>query len=141
MPQVKVGDAKSLVGSAKVGSGRADYTTDVISNVNVTVQEERLAAVMKSSIIAITTSEYNSDWFATGDYIKVRGGVFSNASGTLYIEQSDDGSTLIVQTTKAYTGASYSGGFIEDVVMPYVRVRFVPTGAATTFRIRARLSS
>ncbi len=123
---------------------RGDYTTDVITNVDVTVQRDRLAAVIESSIEAIlagVSNAYNSGWLETGDFTRIRGGIYSDKNCTIYIEQSDDGTTLIVQTSQTYTGKDYDGGFIEDIVMPYVRLRVVAATDTTTFRVWNRLSN
>lgn len=73
------------------------------------------------------------------DYVV--GMVFSDQAGTLYIEQSMDGTNWDISTSYVVV-ASDGKGFKEDVFAPYVRVRFVngatPQGA---FRMTARFSS
>jgi hypothetical protein len=114
---------------------RADYTMDVITNVDVTVQTERLARITKTSTDNIApgeSGEYDSDWFETGDYNKLVGHVFADQPLTVYLDQSDDGETLRVQTTKTYLASLYDGGFSIEVVAPYFRVRVRNTGNSTT---------
>jgi len=151
MPEVKVGTAKTLTGS-KLGHGRADYTTDVISNVDVTVQSERMAAAIfantNSAIdteptLPTPTDVYDSDWQEAGSYTVVRGFIHSDSGGTIYLEQSSDSSTTKttrVQTTQVYVANAVNGGFTEEIVAKYIRLRFVPSGNTTLFVAWARLS-
>lgn len=123
---------------------RADYTQDIITNVDVTVQAERLAAVIRSSIeniLAGATDAYNSGWLATGDFNKFIGTLFCDRNCTIYLEQSIDGETLDAQTTQAYTGEAYDGTFSLELTSPYVRLRIVAAINTTTFRVWNRLSS
>jgi len=153
MTDVKAGSPKSLAGSSKLGHGRADYTTDVISNVDVTVQSERLSTVIFANVNSVTDAEptlptptvvYASDWQEAGNYTMIRGHIHSDSSGTIYLEQSSDSSatkTAYIETTQAYIANSEAGGFTEDIAAKYVRLRFVPTGNTTLFVAWARLSA
>lgn len=123
---------------------RADYTQDIITNVDVTVQAERLEAVIKSStenISAGLANAYDSDWLATGDYNKFIGILFCDKDCTIYLEQSINGEDLDAQITQAYTGGDYDGNFSLELTAPYVRLRVVAAVTTTTFRIWSRLSS
>ena len=125
---------------------RADYTTDVITNVDVTVQAERLEAIIKSSTENITpgeSGEYDSDWFETGDYNKIIGLAFADQNLTVYLEQSDDGENLRVQNTLASLASTFSAGFSVEIIASYFRIRVRNTGSATTttFTVWARLST
>lgn len=141
---VKLEREWSVPAADRKTTDRPDYTSEQSNvNVSVDVQTDRIEAIIiaNSTDNVNSTDGYEGSWSPTGEFIKTRGAVFSNESGTIFIEQSTDGSTLVVQTTQAYTGASYAGGFVEDIVLPYVRVRFMPTaGTTTTFIIWARLS-
>jgi len=136
-----------------LGNGRADYTTDIISNVNVTVQADRLSTIIFSNVnstvdtdpvLPTTADDYDSGWQATGDYTMIRGHMYSNQAGTIYMEQSSmtaDTKTAQVQTTQAYLAAGVNGGFTEDIVATYIRIRFIPTVNPTIFVSWARLSN
>jgi len=71
----------------------------------------------------------------------VTGLVFANPGGTLYIEQSADGSNWDLSesvTVVANTGQ----GFSKSVFAPFVRLRYVNGGAdQTVFRISGKFSS
>ena len=122
---------------------RADYTMEQSNiNVDVDVQAERVEGITfaNSTDPIASGEEYDSDWQVAGEFVYIRGNVFSSATGTIYIEQSNDGIILAVQSTQSYTGGAYNGGFVENIVAPQIRVRFVPAAAAATFRVWARLS-
>lgn len=81
----------------------------------------------------LTMNASREDW--------VVGMVFADQTGTIFIEQSMDGTNWDLSTN--YTIAANDGkGFKEDVFAPYVRIRYVndatPQGA---FRLTARFSS
>jgi hypothetical protein len=72
---------------------------------------------------------------------RVKGMVFSDQNGTIYIEQSaDGGANWDVSTSYAITGGDGSG-FSEELVGPVFRVRFVPAVDTTEFRISVNTSS
>ena len=144
MPQVKTETSKSLAGSSRLGHGRADYTQDVVSNVNVSVQTERLAAVIKSSNVVPAAAGYDSDWLGTGDFNKLVGTMFADQNCTIYIEQSVDGETIHSQQTQAYTASSTTPAqstWSYEITAPYVRLRVVPAATPTVFTVWTRLSN
>lgn len=67
----------------------------------------------------------------------VQGTVFADQGGSLYIEQSPDGTNWDVSAE--YTIAASDGkGFSENLVAPFWRIRFVNGSTPqTTFRITA----
>lgn len=69
------------------------------------------------------------------------GSVFADQAGTLYIEQSADGTNWDVSTSYAIV-ASTGRGFQEVILLPIIRVRYT-NGATpqTTFRLYARMSA
>jgi len=122
---------------------RADYTTEIVTNVDVTVQTARLAAVTRSSSDVIQSginNAYNTDWIATGVFNKFIGTLFCNRNCTIYLEQSIDGENEDAQTTQAYTGGAYDGMFSLELTAPYVRLRVVAAVNTTVFRVWSRLS-
>lgn len=72
---------------------------------------------------------------------RITGSVFADQAGTLYIEQSFDGSHWDVSTSISVT-ANDGNGFSEELVAPQVRVRYVNGGSAQgAFRLFSRYSS
>lgn len=72
----------------------------------------------------------------------ITGTVFADQAGTLYIEQSFDGTNFDVSAS--YSIAANTGeGFSEPVLAPSARIRFVNGGTAQTahFRLFGRASS
>ncbi len=87
---------------------------------------------------------YTGSWLDLGSsgYSYILALVYSDQSGTLYIEQSHDGSTVIRQDSLSYTGGDTSGNLMKVQVMArYVRLRYV-NGATdqTTFVLTRRFS-
>ena len=84
-------------------------------------------------------AEYVSNWFDTNSYAKIleyiTGTVFADVDGTLYIEQSWNGSDVDYSDTVSYTGNSHQKFKVERVAR-YFRLRYV-NGASdqTTFRL------
>lgn len=149
---IKVTELDDVATEDRVTSDRPDYTSDV-TDVSVTIQAQRLAAVTFADVDTVNnaddenptpSSAYNSGWQSAGSYTKIRGHIWANQAGTIYIEQtneiSSDSPLARVQSTQSYSASSESGGFTEEIVAPYVRIRFVPTTAPTQFVAWARLS-
>lgn len=85
---------------------------------------------------------YTSDTMIASAADRITGGVFSDQSGTLFIEQSlDNGVNFDLSKSIAVTGGTGTF-FSEEVVVPQVRLRFV-NGATpqTVFRIKALFQS
>lgn len=142
----RVLDSEPIPEDERVYTDRADYTQDVITNVDVTVQAERRALVTRTSTDNIApgeSNEYNSDWFETGDYNKLIGHVFANQNLTIYLDQSDDGENLRVQTERTYLTNTFDGGFSIEIIAPYFRIRIRNTGGSktSTFVVWSRLST
>jgi hypothetical protein len=73
---------------------------------------------------------------------RIAGMVFADQSGILFIEQSADGTNWDVSTSYNIS-ASDGKGFSEEVLAPYVRVRFQNNSGSnqTAFRLSARATS
>lgn len=79
---------------------------------------------------------YTSGWLNTDYYGSISGAVFSDQAGTVYIEQSGD--QVNADISASYTTTANEGqGFVEQLLLPYVRLRFTNTSASnqTTFRL------
>lgn len=81
---------------------------------------------------------YTSGTIRTEDVNHVRGKVFSDQTGTLALQQSDDGTTWDTLTTLTIT-ASTAQKFDEICYTNFMRLVFTNTGASTqtTFRLSA----
>jgi len=77
--------------------------------------------------------------FATGGYRSIVGSAYSDQSGTLLVEQSQDGTNWDVQSTVTVTGGSPSAGFEITIVSTYGRLAYTNGATAqTVFRLYAR---
>ena len=85
---------------------------------------------------------YTGAPFSVEDYGVIVGSVYSNRTGTLYIDQMNDGINYDAISTYAYVGGNYDG-FVVPVVGTLARVRFTNlAGAAqTSFRLLVRARS
>lgn len=71
----------------------------------------------------------------------ITGTIFADQTGTLYIEQSNDGTNWDLSTSVA-VAASTGKGFKEELYAPHVRLRYVNGATAQgAFRVYARFSS
>jgi hypothetical protein len=82
-----------------------------------------------------------SDDISPGAADHITGSVYSDQAGDIYIEQSADGTNFDISSTYAIT-ADDGKGFKEEVLLPYIRVRYV-NGATdqTAFRLYVKTSS
>lgn len=79
---------------------------------------------------------YTSAWVNTDYYGSISGAAFSDQAGTVYIEQSGD--QIHADISASYTTTANSGeGFVEQLLLPFVRLRFTNTSATnqTVFRL------
>lgn len=87
-----------------------------------------------------TTLAKNAEWTSQTAlrerHDTVEGSVYSEAEGTLYIEQSLDGSNWDVSTEHTIAGEE-GKGFIEQLVDPYWRLRFKAKEETKELRIGA----
>ncbi len=80
--------------------------------------------------------------FALAAYRSIIGSAYSDQSGTLLVEQSQDGSNWDAQSTVTVTGGSPSAAFEVRVVAPFGRLSYTNGGTAqTAFRLYARGSA
>ncbi len=85
---------------------------------------------------------YESPSVVTDRVDRVTGMIFSDKVGTLYIEQSSDNTNWDVSTSYSVT-ASDGKGFSEEILGPFLRIRFANTSGSnqTAFRLAARGAS
>jgi len=107
------------------------------------------------------TSTFTSDSLRSETHDYITGSVFSSSAGNFYLEQSPDGTNWDPTASGAvlnFTANNTSGGtlhaaiavsaniskpFVEQLVLPYWRIRFVRssgTGTPTSFQITTRTS-
>lgn len=85
------------------------------------------------------SASYTSDGEDATSYDRITGTVFADQAGTLYIEQSPDG-TNWDDSTSVSVSASAGQSFSVELVSYYVRIRYVNGGTAQgTFRLSAYL--
>jgi hypothetical protein len=102
---------------------------------------------------------FTSDYLRTDTHDYITGSVFSSSAGSFYLEQSPDGINWDPTTSGAvlnYTAnlggtanaaiaitANVSKGFVEQIILPFWRIRFAKTsasGAPASFQITTRTS-
>lgn len=72
---------------------------------------------------------------------RITGSVFADQAGTIFIEQSGDQTNWDISTSYAIS-ANNGSGIEEDVLLPWVRIRYVNGSTdQTIFRIFTRLTS
>lgn len=96
---------------------------------------------MKALILTLTSTNLTSDVELTDTADTVTGSIFADQPGTLHVEQSGDGTNFDIDDAVAVT-ANTGAKINVTILLPYVRLRWVATGAqATVFRVFARLAS
>lgn len=100
-----------------------------------------MARVDSTSTPLTAGSTYTSGNLLVGLADKVVGSVFADQAGTIFIEQSADGTNWDISTN--YPVAAADGkGFSEDILLPQVRVRYVNGGTNQgSFRLWVRTTS
>jgi hypothetical protein len=87
------------------------------------------------------SAEYSTGTLQAGLADRITGSVFADQSGTIFIEQSGDGTSWDISTDYAIL-ASDGKGFSEELVLPYVRVRYVNGATSqTVFRLFVRMTA
>lgn len=72
---------------------------------------------------------------------RITGAVFADQIGTIFLEQSGDEINWDVSTSYAVP-ASDGKGFSEEILLPFVRIRYVNGGTPQTiFRLFIRITS
>jgi hypothetical protein len=96
---------------------------------------------LTSSAPLAANGTYTSRTLLSDRADKISGSVFADQAGTIYIEQSADGTNWDISTNYSVT-ASTGKGFSEDLLLPYIRIRYVNGGTNQgAFRITARYTS
>lgn len=84
---------------------------------------------------------YTTGTLVTDRADQITGTVFSNQGGTLFIDQSADGTNWDV-SRQIVVVANTGQGFKEDLYGGYVRLRYTNGGTAQgTFRLHSRFAS
>lgn len=94
-----------------------------------------------STDLLLSGATWTSDVRLSGEADYISGIVFADQSGTIFIEQSADGTHWDISTSYAVT-ASDGKGFSEQLIGPYVRLRYLNGGTNQgAFRVSARYTS
>lgn len=86
-----------------------------------------------------SSATFTSGTLHTHSAEEIRGMVFANQAGNLFIEQSSDGTNWDVSTSTAVV-ANTGAGFVQPIYGNYARIRYVNGGVAQTiFRLSAKV--
>ena len=86
----------------------------------------------------LAAQTYTSKWVSSDYFGSISGSAFADQPGTLYIEQSGD--LINADISASYPVPANTGsGYVEQLLLPYVRLRFTNTGSnQTVFRLYSR---
>lgn len=105
----------------------------------VLITKQDLANVDSTTAALAGSATYTATAFGLDGYQKIVGSVFADQAGTLYVEQSQDGTNWDVISAFA-VAANVGQGFQVDIVAFYGRVRYVNGATAQTiFRLYTNL--
>jgi len=117
----------------------ADWTQyfSVLPTIRDRINE--LSGVLTSTTTALGAgASYTSGSFTVSGYGRIVGTVFADQAGTLYVEQSSDGTNWDASASVSVS-ASTPTSFSVEVVAPTARVRYVNGATAqTVFRLYVR---
>jgi len=101
--------------------------------------KQALAPAVSKTAPLGANETFTSDVFNGSGYARVVGTVFADVEGTLYVEQSPDGTNWDV-VEDITVGAGEKKGYTIEIVAPYIRVRYVNgPNPQTQFRLYAFL--
>jgi len=86
------------------------------------------------------SATYTSSQFTVDAYARIIGTLLMTQNGTLYVDQSSDGTNYDFVESTSYT-ANDTLGFSVEVVAPYARVRLTNTGGSATTTLRLYTSA
>jgi 1-aminocyclopropane-1-carboxylate deaminase/D-cysteine desulfhydrase-like pyridoxal-dependent ACC family enzyme len=87
-----------------------------------------------STTTPVGTTTYTSGIFLTQGFARIVGTGFSNANGTVNVQQSSDGVNFDSDASVALTGGTGAAISVE-ITAPYARVTFVPTASNGALRL------
>jgi len=100
------------------------------------------AYVLMRKLVSTTTalganSTYTSSKQTVAGFSRLVGTVYADQDGTLYVEQSSDGTNYDVTSSFSVTGGT-GLGFSVEIVAPFARIKYTNgANAQTTFRLYA----
>ncbi len=97
-------------------------------------------AYLGTSVSPLGDDDYESGIGMSSTFDTLKGAVFSDTPGTLFIEQGfrDDEGNMWWDLSKEVTITASTGqGFGEELLLPFWRIRFEGTGTNEAFRIFA----
>jgi len=86
--------------------------------------KQTMVGVFQHTTPLLANDSVESDAIPTNGYSRIVGSVFADVDGTLYVEQSPNGTNWDVVDSFPVSGGS-GLGFSVEVVCPYCRVRYV----------------
>lgn len=118
------------------GEASADATSQLIS----AQFENKVSATLDSTTANLGDgATYTGAQFSVEAYGRIVISLQCNRAGTLYVDQTNDGTNYDIVSTFAYTAAD-TAGYSVEVLCPNARVRFANSAGAatTTLRLYAR---
>lgn len=97
---------------------------------------------MKIILLSATTPSLTSPTVLSDTTDRITGSVFADQAGALHVQQSGDNVNWDIDDTIVVAASTSSIKIDLPVLLPYVRLTYVPTGSApTVLRVFARLAS
>ena len=123
---LRIKSETSVVGSIPAG-------TNTIGIVDIGKNIQTVST--STTAILDASATYTGTLFPTGGNARITGSVFADVAGTLYIDQSSDGTNYDITTTVSVS-AGVGTSFSVEVFSPNARIRYV-NGATiqTVFRL------
>ncbi len=123
--------------SNTVGSNLVHQEVVTLGNSDASLVELRLVQVASTTTALGASVTFTSASFDVSSAKFIVGSVYADVDGTLYIEQSPDGTNWDVSSAFSVTGGT-GIGFSVEVVAPYARVRYTNGATAqSSFRLYA----
>lgn len=105
--------------------------------VPVDVQSRYFAALASTTTALAASASFTSAWVQCSNYERIYASMYSDQSGTLEIDFSNDGTNADIHITLSYTGGSVTNNYIiQERMAPYVRL-VVTNGATAETTLRA----
>lgn len=121
--------------------GIGNYPVKLIDNrdgtysVAVAILKNAQTAGDNTNALLAASASYTGVSLSVEGYARITGTVYSDQAGTLYIEQSPDGTNWDTATSLSVSAATATS-FSVEVVAPYARLRYVNGATAqTVFRL------
>lgn len=99
----------------------------------------KLSNVSNTIIPLGISATFTGPWIPVELFEKLCAGAFANQTGTLYIDQSQDGTNQDISSSIAIPASGNGASLVVDTVLLYARIRIV-NGASAQATLRAALN-